>query len=133
MPAMADIVVKKSDTTTDVTYTAVVPSAGDQTSARWMNNSVGTAPGHKPSVNLSSRNNGPKTARRLDGHYEYPSLTTSTDTGKTTVTDKCVIDISAVVPLGMAQADIDEACAQALNVFASTLFKACFKAGYAPT
>jgi hypothetical protein len=130
---MANIVVKKNDTTTDVTYTAVVPSAGDSSSARWVNNSVGSAPGQKPFATMSSRNNGPKTARRVDGHYEYPSLTTSTDTGKTTVTDKAIFDISGVIPNGMTQADIDEAASQALNVFASTLFKDGFKAGYSPS
>jgi hypothetical protein len=130
---MADIVVKKSDTTTDVTYTGVVPSAGDTSPARWLSNSVGSAPGHKPSFSLSSRYNGPKTARRMDGHYEYPSLTTSADTGKTVVTDKFVADSSFVIPLGMAQADIDEACAQAVNLYASALVKACLKAGYSAT
>lgn len=35
MPNMANITVKKADGTTDVVYTALTPSAGDKTSARW--------------------------------------------------------------------------------------------------
>jgi hypothetical protein len=132
MPQMADIVVKKNDGVTNVTYTAVVPSAGDKSAALWRNQSVGTAPAHRPTLVVSSRPNGTGTARRLDYEFTYPSLVVGTD-GKTTVADKFVVTCSLLVPNGMADADINEAAAQSANLMASTLLVSSVKAGYSPT
>jgi hypothetical protein len=132
MPQISNLVVKKNDGTTDVTYTAVVPSAGDKTPALWRNQSVGSAAAHQPALSLMSRNNGTGTARRLDGSLVYPTTSTGTD-GKVTVSDKAIISISGVIPQGMPTADVNEAVAQAMNLFATALVKDSFKTGYAPT
>lgn len=132
MPQIANINVLKNDGTTSVAYTAVVPSAGDKSPAVWRNLTVGTAAGHRPEARLTSRANGTGTARRIDGSYSYPSLVTDT-TGKTQVADKFQLQISAVVPLGMPDADLNEAVSQGLNLFAAQLVKDSVKAGYAPT
>lgn len=132
MPQIANITVKKNDGTTDVVYTQTVPSAGDKTPAIWRSNSVGTAAAHRPEFRVKSESNGPKTARRVEGTLMYPSLVTGTD-GKVTVADRCILSINAVVPLGMSDADVNEAVSQGVNLFASTLIKDTIKSGYAPT
>lgn len=132
MPQIANITIKKNDGTTDVVYTAAVASAGEKSPAIWRNQTVGTAAGHQPEVRLTSRYNGPKTARRIDGSAVYPGLVTGTD-GKTTISDRVVFNVSAVIPLGMNTVDVNEAVSQVLNLFADTLMKDSFKSGFAPT
>jgi hypothetical protein len=132
MPQMANITVKKNDGTTDVVYTAVVPSAGDSSPALWRNQTVGTAAGHQPSVQMTSRNNGQGTARRVDISANYPTLVTGSD-GKTSVADKVVLTVSGAIPLGMPTTDVNEAVSQLLNVAASVLVKDSFKTGFSPS
>jgi hypothetical protein len=128
---MANITVKKNDGTTDVIYTAVVPSAGDKSPAVWRNNTVGTAASHRPEFRTVARANGTGTARRVDISGVYPYTVTGTD-GKITVADKFTFVGSALVPSGMPDADVNEAVSQTLNLMASTLIKDSVKAGYAP-
>lgn len=132
MPQIANITVKKNDGTTDVIYTAVVPSAGDKSPAIWRNQTVGSAAGHQPQVQMTSRANGLSTARRVEATGTYGSLVTGSD-GKISVADKVVLQISGVIPLGMPTVDVNEAVSQLLNVFASALFKDSVKTGFAPT
>lgn len=132
MPNMANVTVKKNDGTTDVVYTAVVPSAGDKTPAIWKNQTLGTASAHRPELKLTSRENGVGSARRVEGVYTYPTLATGTD-GKVNVVDRCIVNFSAVVPKGMPDADVNEAVSQCVNMLSSTLLKDSFKSGYAPT
>ncbi len=132
MPQMADITVKKNDGTTDIVFTAMIPSAGDKSAAIWRSNTVGTAPALRPEMQCISQSNGPKTARRVNLKFSYPSLVTGSD-GKVNVADRAIIEISAVIPQGMADADTNEAVSQGLNLAASTLIKSTVKAGFAPT
>lgn len=132
MPQIADITVKKNDDTTDVVYTQTVPSAGDKTQAIWRNNTVGTAASHRPELRISSQSNGPRTARRVEGSLVYPALVVGTD-GKTSVTDRLILSINALIPLGMADDDVAEAVSQGVNLYASALVKDTLKTGYAPT
>lgn len=132
MPQMANITVKKNDGTTDVLYTAVVPSAGDKTPAIWRNLTVGTAASHRPDLRIQSRDNGTNSARRVEGVFTYPTLVTGSD-GKVNVADKLVLNVSAVVPKGMPDVDVNEAVSQSANLIASALLKDTMKSGYAPT
>lgn len=132
MPQMANITVKKNDGTTDVLYTAVVPSAGDKTPAIWRNLTVGTAASHRPDLRIQSRDNGTNSARRVEGVFTYPTLVTGSD-GKVNVADKLVLNVSVVVPKGMPDVDVNEAVSQSANLIASALLKDTMKSGYAPT
>lgn len=132
MPSIANIVVKKNDGTTDVTYTAVVPSSGDKNPAVWRNNSVGTAAAHRPEYRLSSESNGPRTARRVREVFVYPTTTVGTD-GKTYVQDKAIKEVTWTLPINMPDADLNEFVSQGANLDASTLVKDSVKSGYAPT
>lgn len=132
MPAIANIVVKKNDGTTDVTYTAIVPSSGDKNAAVWRNQSVGTAAAHRPEYRISSEFNGPRTARRVKETYVYPVTAVGTD-GKTNVVDKAIKEVTWTLPVTMPDADINEFVSQGANLDASTLIKDSVKTGYAPT
>lgn len=132
MPQIANITVKKNDGSTDVVYTAVVPSAGDKSPAIWRNTTVGSAAAHQPEVQVISRANGPGSARRVELTGKYPTLVTGSD-GKISVADRVVLTVSGVIPLGMPTTDVNEAVSQLLNVAASVLIKDSFKTGFAPT
>jgi hypothetical protein len=131
MPTAADITVKKNDGSTDVTYTVVVPSAGDKSPAVWRSNTVGSAIAHKPELRVTSRSNGDGTARRVDVTYGYPQIVTSGDTGVTSVENKALFTASGVLPVNMTETDINEFVSQGMNLMASALMKAMLKAGYA--
>lgn len=132
MPQIANLVVKKNDGVTDVTFAAIQPSAGDKAPAIWRNEAVGTAVAHRPVLLLSGRNNGPGTARRLEGQATFPSTVTGTD-GRVTVTDRIIINISGVIPNGVPSAEVNEAVSQSMNLFVTALVKDSFKTGYAPS
>lgn len=133
MPAIANIVVKKNDGTTDVTYTAVNPSSGDRTPARWMNQSVGTSLSHRPSLKHLSRDSGDGKTRRHEFTFVYPQLSTDSGTGVTKVERIVTIGGFAVVPNEMPTTDVNEAIAQGFNLLASAHFKSNVQSGFAPT
>jgi hypothetical protein len=132
VPQIANLTVKKNDGVTDITYTAVVPSAGDKSPAIWRSQSVGSAAAHQPEIRMTSRSNGASTARRVEVVASYPTLVTGSD-GKITVSDRVVVQISGVIPLGMPTTDVNEAVSQLLNAAAAVLVKDSFKTGFAPT
>lgn len=132
MPQLADITVKKNDGTTDVTYTGVIPSAGDKSAAVWRNNAVATAAAHRPELQMTSQWNGPRTARRVASKYTYPALAVGSD-GKINVADKAILEVNVLLPQSMPDSDINEFVSQGLNLAASTLYKNCAKVGYAAT
>jgi len=129
---MADIIVKKNDGTTNITYTAMVASAGDKSQAIWRSTTVGTAAAHQPELRMTSRANGTGTARRVDIHFSYPSTAVGSD-GKTNIIERGVFDCSAVVPQGMPATDLNEYVSQGLNLLASSLLNGSMKVGFAPT
>jgi hypothetical protein len=124
--------VKKNDGVTDIVYTAMIPSAGDKSAAIWRSNTIGSAAAFRPEFQAISASNGPKTARRVTFKYSFPSLVTGGD-GRTSVSDRMILDVSAVVPLGMNDVDLNEAVSQGLNLLSTTLIKDTVKAGFAPT
>jgi hypothetical protein len=133
MPALADIIVKKADGTTNITYTGVVPSAGDKTPAVWRSNSVGAAIGQRPEFRMVTSPNGDNSARRFVCNYSFPSLYTDTSTSRVNVAQRLNFTVSGVVPVDMPDTDISEAISQGFNLVASALVVSSAKAGYAPT
>lgn len=129
---MADITVKKNDGVTDITYTGIAASAGDNSPAIWRANSIGAAVSFRPEMRMVSRANGTKTGRRVEISFVYPETVTGTD-GVTRVANKLPITVSSLVPDGMTETVVNEAVSQALNLFASVLVKNSVKAGFAPT
>lgn len=132
MPSMADITVKKNDGTTDIIFSQKVPSAGDRSPALWKSTSVGSAPAHQPTLEVTSRWNGERTARRVEYSFSYPETATAAD-GSVSVINRFVGNGSVVIPQGMAAANINEGASQLGNLIASALIKSVMKEGYAPT
>lgn len=133
MPQIADITVKKADETTNITYTAYLASAGDKAPAIWRSATVGGAQSHHPELRIVCRDNGSKTARRVDMSFSYKQLATDSTTGLVSVINTVPFQCTAAIPGGMPQADIDEAVAQFFNLGASTLVKQCFKVAFSAT
>lgn len=132
MPQMANIAVTKNDGTTAVTYTQVVPSAGDRSPALWRNLTVGTASAHRPTLTCSAQPNGPKTARRVNVSFVWPTIAASA-TGQVTVVDKSIFEGSWLLPVSVPDADINEFASQLSKLLASTLLVDTVKSAFAPT
>lgn len=130
MPAIADIVVKKNDAVTNITFAAQAPSSGDGVAAVWRSTTVGTSPAHAPEFRLASRDADKGKKRALRATFVYPQISTNSTTGVTTVVQRAMVGIDISFSKDMAQTDINEFVAQAGNLFASTLVQACAKAGY---
>lgn len=133
MPQMADITVKKADGTTNIVYTALTPSSGDKTSAQWRSETAGAAPGLRPTFEMQSQWNGPRTARRANFSGQYPYTVTDTTTSQTTVKARIPFQASFVLPVEIPDTVIAEAVAQITNLVASALVQSSVKMGYAPT
>lgn len=133
MASLANITVKKNDGTTDIVWTGICPSSGDGVPALWRSDTVGSAPGHKPVLELSTRYNGARTARRVDAKFIYPQIATDSTTGLTTVVNRIVGNVSFAIPDACPTTDINEAVSQAFNLLVATLVKDSFKTGFAPT
>jgi len=132
MPAMADVVVKKYDGTTDITYTAMAPSSGDGVSAIWRSNSVSTIPGFRPEVSMVSAYNGPKTARRVTIKAKFASVVTGSDNVVRQVAT-IPLEFSALLPQNVAETDLNEAVNQFTNLLVAALPRSCIRAGFAAT
>jgi len=133
MPALANIVVKKADGTTDVTYTGIVPSAGDKTPAVWRQNSYGGSIGQRPELRMQTSSNGDASSRRVVINFTYPSLFTDTTTSRVQIDKRLNFTLTGAVPVEMTDTDLNEAIAQGFNLLASTLIKQSASSGYAPT
>ncbi|UHM27614.1 MAG: hypothetical protein FLV1_gp2 [Fushun levivirus 1] len=133
MPSMADIVVKAANGTTDVTYTAKSPSAGNGVPAIWRNQSVGSAPSHMPELRLAFRDSPNGAERRGRATFVYPQIATDTTTSLVSVVNKAIAGMDITLPKGMSSAAAAEFGAQLGNLLATALIKSCNSDGYAPT
>lgn len=131
MPQIADIVIKKADNTTNVTFTAVSPSAGDKSPAVWKNATVGTILAARPTFTLVMMDNGTKKARRARSTFFWPKTRTDAN-GNVTVSGGASSESSHLVPQDMTPAEIGEFVAQFANLLASALIKQSLSDGYAP-
>ncbi len=133
MPAMANITVKKADGTTDIVYSGISPSAGDTVPALWRCEAVSTAAGLRPTLQMLTKWNGPRTARRMEASFQYPEIVTDSVTSVSRVRNRIPVTISAVIPVEVPDSVVNEAVAQAFNLVASALFKSSTSSGFAPT
>jgi hypothetical protein len=129
---MANITVKKNDGTTDIVWTALTPAAGDDSPALWRSETVSAVNAFKPRLELKSRWTQDKKSLHVEGYVVYPVTQTDTGAGLTTLIGQIPINVKAVLPQQYDAAIINEAVSQAMNLFASTLAKDSFKAGFAP-
>lgn len=133
MPSMADITVKKADGTTNIVYSALTPSSGDKTAAQWRSESAGPAAGLRPTFQMESQFNGPRTARRISLQGQYPYNLTDTTTNQTSVVARIPFQATITIPVSIPDVIVAECVAQFTNLLASPLVQASTKIGYAPT
>lgn len=138
MPSMASITVKKADETTDITYDAIAPSAGDNADAIWRQDTGANAAlplGMRALAKLRSLWNGPKTARRTVFVYERPYTVLNSTTNRYESSDSLVMRIEITAPQRMPAAEINEGVYQGLNIAGKTsgLVKTSASSGYSPT
>lgn len=132
MPDMANLTVKKADGTTDVVFTKMQPSAGDNQPAVWKNPLVGVVLAGRPAFTLVAKNNGSAGARRLTASFIFPKVRTDTN-GNTIVKGGASGDATFLIPQDMTSVEIAEFCNQFPNLLASPLVKECLTTGYAAT
>jgi len=130
---MADIIVKKADGTTNITFTALTPSSGDKVPAQWRSESAGAAAGLRPTFQMESQWNGPRTARRVNISGQYPYTLTDTTTSSTSVVARMPFQSTFTIPVSIPDVTVAEFVAQITNLVASSLAQASIKIGYAPT
>lgn len=133
MPNMADITVKKADGTTSIVFSALTPSSGDKVAAQWRSETAGAAASLRPTFQVRSEWNGPRTARRVDFSYQYPFTVTDTTTSVTSVKARIPFSGSMTIPAEIPDSVVAEGVAQGTNLLTSALIVSVFKAGYAPT
>lgn len=129
MAQQTNITVKKYDNTTDVIYSAVRPASGG-TPAVWQAPTLGTAQAHQPEFRIKSTKNKVGTVNRVEGIMVYPEIITATD-GSKSIANKVIGSFSFSNPTGMATTAVQEAVAQAMNLFASAHVKAQVIEGFA--
>lgn len=132
MPNMANIVVKKNDGTTDITYSQLAPSGGDKTKAMWRSETAGTQASVKPTLSMMTADNGPGTARVATTEFAFPYAITNSTTGVVSVIHRIPIKTTYILPKEVPDTVIAEAISQHANLQASVLVKDSLKAGYAP-
>lgn len=133
MPSMANITVKKNDDTTDIVWTAVQPSSGDGVAAVWRQEVASMHAAGKPTLALSAKYNGNRSARRMTAEFRHPQVYTNSTTGIVGVENILPISVSVSIPVTFPQALLDEAISQSFNLLDATLIKDCFKAGFSAT
>lgn len=130
MPTLANIVIKKSDNTTDVTYTGIAGSSGNSP-AVFRSNVAGLTVAERPTLLISSRDNGPKTARRVDLNYSWP-LVEQDAGGNKRISGRMTGTASVLIPQAQNADVIKEQAYQFANLMGSALVKASLEEGYAP-
>jgi hypothetical protein len=124
---MADVTIKKANGSTDITFTAKTPSAGDSAQALWRSDSVGTSAVTRPAVSCVATWNGPRTARKANIKFTYPIVDA---TGA--VIGQAIFEGNSTLPVAMADTDVAEFAAQSTNFIASSLMKSVISSGFAP-
>jgi hypothetical protein len=135
MPSMASITVKKADGTTDIVYDAIAASGGESSPAVWRQDTgaaAGLPVGLRSLFKVSSKWNGPKTARQLSFEFSMPYAVQDSTTTLYSAKDRVVFTGVLTLPQGIPSANLNEVN-QVLNLMASTLIKSSAQAGYAPT
>lgn len=129
MPSMANITVKKADDTTDITYTALAGSSGEGVPAQWRQEDASMPAAFRPSLKLTAKggNTGKRTVEAL---YVRP-ITQTTD-GVTKQIGTHTVRMTGSLAMTDDQSEVNEAVAQAINLFDSAVVVGSFKEGYAP-
>ena len=129
MAAQANVVVKKTDGTTDVTFTGV-QGATAMEPAIWQNTASSLVYSNRDSLAFRSRDNGTKTARRIEVDAKFVVRRTE----NSLEVNKGIIPLSFTVPIPnwVTDAEANEAIDQFLNLLSSAHIRSHIKGRFAP-
>jgi len=136
MAAQIDLVVKKADNVTDITYGALSASGGDGSPAVWRQDLGAPAAlpvGLRRIFRMWTLWNGPKTARVAKFSFASPYAVQDTTTTLYQAKDRVVGELTVTVPQGIPASEINEAVYQFLNLCAHAHAKQGVASGYAST
>lgn len=133
MPAMANLTVKKADGTTDVTYVAATPSAGDKSAAIWTQNAFSGIQGYRPRLELQTQNNGTSDIRQARFRFRFPSTYTDSTTGLQKSLAEVGFEGVVYLPKTVTTTEWNEAFSQLGNLLSTTLVRDSVEEGFAPT
>lgn len=111
---------------------ALVPSAGDQSPARWRVESA-KPPFARATVEMQSRFNQKRTARYVDVKITFPYTVTDSATSQEVPVATGLFTGQLILPMTMASASSDDLVAYVSSFFADAGVISSLKAGYAPT
>lgn len=129
MSAQTNVVVKKTDAVTDVTFTGVQGATADEP-AIWQNTASSLIYDNRDSLAFRSRNNGTKTARwmEIDGSFIVRRTENALEVNKGRIPCKFAIPL----PNWATDAEINEAVDQFINLLASAHVRTHIKGRFAP-
>lgn len=133
MPTMADIIIKKLDGTTDVTYEALTPSSGDKSEAKWRMTSTssgGLQPALRNTLVCKTKSSVNGEVRILEGKFVAPAVVT---VGTTDSQKSSTFSFTGTVNQLFTEAQAGEYAAQVANLLKATLMQSVIKNGYAPS
>lgn len=133
MPQMANLIIKKADGTTDVTWTGDAASSGDKSPARYSSKSVSTIPAFQPKMAIASEGNNDGTVRRVKINVVYPYTVTDTTTNRTTEVGRCTYRGEWSVSQEIPSSVVDEFAAQVANLLDHADLVSVVKVQSAPT
>jgi hypothetical protein len=123
MAQIADITIKKHDGTTDIVWTALSPSSGDNSPSIWRQDAE-SIPAFRPIASVRTVYNTPKTARKLFGQTRVPYAVD----GALVATVPFNWDLT--LPLMVPSTATNEAVSQTINLIAHSLFREMMLTGY---
>lgn len=130
MATQSDIIVKKADAATNITWSAVVRSAGDKIAAVWKSVTASVNRAFQPTASQVAYDNGPKTARRVISMVKFPVVRNVA--GVDVVVHTVHMELTGLIPNELTAAETAEAVEQSINIFASTQFRSSYLSGYSP-
>lgn len=122
MAAISNIVVKKNDNATDVTYSAIEGRSGDNP-ARWKAPALGATPVTQPELRIGSRLVPGSERGKVVATFMYPYSVVDSTTGVTTVRSKELFRLEYTGDMEIPQAVRDEGVSQGMNLLGSAHFK----------
>lgn len=131
MPNMANITIKKYDGVTDVIYVALSPSAGDKTPCLWRVEAIGTVPGNRPTLSITSKFSVDKQARIVEGKLIYPETYTDATTGLVQTRLRESFSFTHIIRMDASDVTTNEMSAQAANLVKSPLIQEILRSGFA--
>lgn len=130
MPDMANITVQDA-AAANVVYVKKTASAGDRSPAKWTQDAAHAVPGFRPRFEMTTRDNGNKNGRIIEGNYGFPIV--ATVNGVDTLLATVPLQFNGTLPTNVDATKVNDAFVQFGNLLVAALVRAAAAEGYAPT